>query len=58
MKSYNEIVASCKLLTYEEEYFRTEVWEDSNFIYLCTWMSQNETYLPSTIKRHEVVAKV
>ena len=48
MKSYNEIVASCKLLNYTEEEFREETWEDSEYIYYCIWMPQNETPFPST----------
>ena len=48
MKSYNEIVASSKLLNYTEDNFREETWEDSKYIYYCIWMPQNETSLPST----------
>ncbi len=48
MKSYNEIVASSKLLEYNEDTFREETWEDSNFMYYCVWMPQNETSLPSS----------
>ena len=48
MKSYNEIVASSKLLDYTEDNFREEIWEDSKYIYYCIWMPQNETNLPSS----------
>lgn len=51
MKSYNEIVSSCKLLNYTEDYFREEIWEDSEYVYYCVWMPQNETNLPSTYCR-------
>lgn len=51
MKSYNEIVATCKLLKYLEEEFREEHWEDAEYIYYCYWLPNNETLLPTTYKR-------
>lgn len=48
MKSYNEIVASSKLLDYTEDNLREETWEDSKYIYYCIWTPQNETNLPSS----------
>lgn len=52
MKSYLEIKDTCLLMVCIEAGTEfVEVWEDSHFMYTCTWLQQNIHKLPSTIKR-------
>ena len=50
IKSYNEIVETCKLKEFKDERFVYEVYEDENITYTCIWLINNKGYLPSTIK--------
>lgn len=47
-KSYHEIVETCTLVDYTEEYVRTEYWTDGIKDYQCIWLPNNFRTLPST----------
>ena len=52
-KSYKEIINTCKCLDYYDCSLGTkEVWEDDSDdkLYVCIWMPQNDSPLPSTIE--------
>jgi len=49
MKSYYEIVATSKLVGFEDSPLVIEYYRDENFAYSCVWLPQNNSFIPSTI---------
>lgn len=54
MKTYLEIIDSCKFVNYQEDSVRTETWQDTDWEYECVWFPSNEGAIPSTIYTNEL----
>lgn len=54
MKSYLEIIDSCKFVNYEVDSVRTETWRDADWEYKCVWFPTNDGAVPSTIYTDEL----
>lgn len=58
MKSYNEIITTCKAFAYEEgPQWRKEVWQDNGCQWICKWFYSNDGAMPNTIvrKNNEII---
>lgn len=54
MKSYLEIIDTCKFVNYQQDSVRTEIWENGDTQYRCVWFPNNESITPSTIYTDEL----